>query len=129
MRPLFYGLLVLLTGCASEPVYQPAKRMTPSCGIYLPNTPYIACPAQEQPKTKQPVSNYKPKPKQKVIPKSQPPIDKPVVVKRAKGFSCDGKSTCGQMNSCAEARFYLNSCGVRKLDRDGDGIPCESVCN
>ncbi|WP_174520391.1 excalibur calcium-binding domain-containing protein, partial [Bergeriella denitrificans] len=27
-----------------------------------------------------------------------------------------------------EAKFYLNKCGVRRLDRDGDGIPCESIC-
>jgi endonuclease YncB( thermonuclease family) len=44
------------------------------------------------------------------------------------GFSCDGKSKCGDMSSCAEAKFYLNSCGVRRLDRDNDGIPCESIC-
>lgn len=48
--------------------------------------------------------------------------------KSASAFSCGTKRTCGQMNSCAEARFFLNQCGVRKLDRDGDGIPCESLC-
>lgn len=129
MKGVVLSVLLILAGCTTEAVHPSTKPIKPSCGIYLPNTPYIACPAQEQPKTKEPVSNYKPKPKQQVIPKSQPPIDKPAVVKRAKGFSCDGKSTCGQMNSCAEARFYLNSCGVRKLDKDDDGIPCESICN
>lgn len=129
MKGVVLSVLLILAGCTTEAVHPSTKPIKPSCGIYLPNTPYIACPAQEQPKTKQPVGNYNPKPKQQVIPKSQPPIDKPVVVKRAKGFSCDGKSTCGQMNSCAEARFYLNSCGVRKLDKDDDGIPCESICN
>jgi endonuclease YncB( thermonuclease family) len=44
------------------------------------------------------------------------------------GFSCGGKSRCGQMSSCAEARFYLQNCGARRLDRDGDGVPCESLC-
>jgi hypothetical protein len=43
-------------------------------------------------------------------------------------YECGGKSKCGQMRSCEEARFYLNSCGLRKLDRDNDGIPCESLC-
>lgn len=43
-------------------------------------------------------------------------------------FSCGGKSTCGQMANCAEARFYLTECGLKKLDRDGDGTPCESLC-
>lgn len=42
------------------------------------------------------------------------------------GFSCGGKRTCGQMNSCAEANFYLNQCGLYRLDRDRDGRPCEA---
>jgi len=43
-------------------------------------------------------------------------------------FTCAGKRTCGQMTSCAEARFYLSNCGVGTLDRDRDGVPCESLC-
>ncbi|MEO8420110.1 MAG: excalibur calcium-binding domain-containing protein [Hyphomicrobium sp.] len=43
-------------------------------------------------------------------------------------LQCGGKRKCGQMASCEEARFYLSSCGVRSLDRDGDGVPCESLC-
>lgn len=42
---------------------------------------------------------------------------------------CGAKSKCGEMNDCAEARHYLNDCGVGRLDRDKDGIPCESICN
>lgn len=41
---------------------------------------------------------------------------------------CGSKRLCKQMSSCAEARFYLNQCGLDRLDRDGDGIPCESLC-
>lgn len=41
---------------------------------------------------------------------------------------CSGKRLCKQMSICAEARFYLNQCGLDRLDRDGDGIPCESLC-
>lgn len=44
------------------------------------------------------------------------------------GFKCGGKSRCGDMDSCAEARFYLTQCGMGRLDRDNDGIPCESIC-
>lgn len=44
------------------------------------------------------------------------------------GNRCAGKSTCAQMVSCDEAKFYLAVCGVSRLDRDGDGIPCESLC-
>jgi endonuclease YncB( thermonuclease family) len=46
----------------------------------------------------------------------------------ATGFACEGKRTCGQMDSCAEARFYLNQCGVSRLDGDKDGTPCEKLC-
>ena len=45
------------------------------------------------------------------------------------GFTCSGKTTCGQMASCAEARFYLSTCGVSRLDGDKDGTPCETLCN
>ena len=42
--------------------------------------------------------------------------------------SCGPKTTCSQMTSCAEARQYL-ACGVRQLDENGDGVPCEAgVC-
>lgn len=42
--------------------------------------------------------------------------------------SCGSKRTCGQMNNCSEAKHYLNVCGVSRLDRDNDGVPCESIC-
>lgn len=42
--------------------------------------------------------------------------------------SCGGKSRCGQMSSCSEAKHYLNDCGISSLDRDDDGIPCEKLC-
>ena len=44
------------------------------------------------------------------------------------GFTCGAKRTCGQMSSCAEARHYLEVCGLNRLDGDRDGIPCESLC-
>ncbi|MBI4035724.1 thermonuclease family protein [Candidatus Daviesbacteria bacterium] len=45
------------------------------------------------------------------------------------GFTCAGKTLCGQMTSCAEANFYLNTCGISRLDGDKDGVPCETLCN
>lgn len=42
-------------------------------------------------------------------------------------FTC-GKSVCREMTSCEEAQFHLNQCGVGRLDRDKDGVPCESLC-
>jgi len=44
------------------------------------------------------------------------------------GQSCGGKRYCREMTSCAEARFYLETCGLSQLDGDGDGSPCESLC-
>ena len=42
---------------------------------------------------------------------------------------CQNKHYCKQMVSCDEARYYLNNCGLSGLDKDGDGTPCESLCN
>lgn len=42
--------------------------------------------------------------------------------------SCGSKRTCKEMTDCAEAQRYFNECGLRQLDRDGDGVPCESLC-
>lgn len=41
---------------------------------------------------------------------------------------CGPKRRCSEMRSCAEARFYLRQCGLAGLDRDSNGIPCESLC-
>jgi hypothetical protein len=45
-----------------------------------------------------------------------------------RNFTCGAKRYCGEMESCAEARFYLEECGLARLDGDGDGVPCESIC-
>jgi endonuclease YncB( thermonuclease family) len=44
------------------------------------------------------------------------------------GFACAGKRYCREMTNCEEAKFYLNSCGVRSLDGNHDGVPCEKLC-
>lgn len=51
--------------------------------------------------------------------------DKPVT----KDASCGDKRRCSQMSTCEEARHYLQVCGLRYLDGDGDGNPCEYLCN
>ncbi|WP_292505788.1 excalibur calcium-binding domain-containing protein [Mesorhizobium sp.] len=44
-------------------------------------------------------------------------------------MSCQPRLTCSRISSCDEARWYLENCPWGgKLDRDSDGIPCESVC-
>jgi deoxyribonuclease-1 len=48
----------------------------------------------------------------------------------AKDTSClPEKRFCYQMTSCNEAKHYLTACGLSALDRNKDGIPCESLCN
>ncbi len=48
---------------------------------------------------------------------------------QAKAFSCAVKKRyCRDFDSCAEAKFYLTQCGLKRLDGDGDGIPCNSLC-
>ncbi len=44
------------------------------------------------------------------------------------GVSCGGATTCSQMTSCDQAYACMNA-GNRKLDRDKDGVPCESICS
>jgi len=45
-------------------------------------------------------------------------------------FQCDGRTTCGQMNSCPEARYFIRHCPGTTMDGDGDGVPCEQQwCN
>jgi endonuclease YncB( thermonuclease family) len=41
---------------------------------------------------------------------------------------CGNKRHCSEMSSCEEALFYLEQCGVKSLDSDGNGIPCEQLC-
>lgn len=40
-------------------------------------------------------------------------------------FHCDGRTHCSQMNSCAEAEFFLRNCPNVEMDGNNDGEPCE----
>ena len=44
-------------------------------------------------------------------------------------FECGTKRYCKEMASCEEAKYYLEHCGLSRLDGDGDGVPCEAICN
>lgn len=59
---------------------------------------------------------------QPALPRAAPPP------RPAMALTCGSKHTCREMANCEEARFYLRICGVKSLDRDGDGAPCESLC-
>jgi micrococcal nuclease len=48
----------------------------------------------------------------------------------APAFRCDGRTYCSQMQSCAEATYFLKNCPGVKMDGNGDGVPCEKQwCN
>ena len=49
-------------------------------------------------------------------------------VQTSGNFTCGNKRTCRQMASCEEAKFYLTTCGIKSLDGDKDGVPCEALC-
>ena len=55
------------------------------------------------------------------------PGKQPQAGNQTTGTTCGPKSYCKQMTSCEEAKQYLQ-CGLSKLDKDGDGVPCESLC-
>lgn len=63
------------------------------------------------------------------------PVTAPAAVQRAyaepartvepPAFTCDGRTRCQQMSSCAEATFFLQNCPNTEMDGDRDGVPCE----
>lgn len=66
-----------------------------------------------------------PKPEPEPEPKIKP---EPVQTSTASNQDCSGlPRKCGQMSSCAQAQKALQ-CGNGRLDRDNDGVPCESIC-
>lgn len=50
-----------------------------------------------------------------------------VYAKGNSSFNCS-KKTCKRMVSCSEAHYKWKQCGISRLDRDKDGIPCENKC-
>jgi hypothetical protein len=52
---------------------------------------------------------------------------KSAVSKPQPKYSCD-KKNCGEMSSCEEAKYKLETCGHKRLDRDKNGVPCETIC-
>lgn len=56
---------------------------------------------------------------------SPPSIARPARTLAAPSFSCDGRTRCSQMTSCAEARYFLDHCPGTRMDGNHDGEPCE----
>lgn len=59
---------------------------------------------------------------------ASPAPARPATTEANSSYSCNQRKTCGQMARCAEAEYHLLQCGNSRLDRDGDGIPCEAIC-
>lgn len=58
------------------------------------------------------------------------PTASPVVETTGQTFTCDGRTHCSQMTSCAEAEYFLKHCPGVQMDGNGDGEPCERQwCN
>ena len=62
------------------------------------------------------------------VPATPAPATPAPVAASPSGWVCGTKTTCGQMQSCEEAKFHLTQCGASRLDGDGDGVPCASLC-
>jgi hypothetical protein len=45
--------------------------------------------------------------------------------KQRAAFTCDGRTYCSQMTSCAEANYFLSNCPGVKMDGNHDGVPCQ----
>lgn len=46
----------------------------------------------------------------------------------ANNEKCGKKRFCKEMVNCEEAKYYFNVCGIHSLDKDGDGIVCDKLC-
>lgn len=42
--------------------------------------------------------------------------------------NCIADIACADIRSCEVAMFFFRTCGVKTLDYDNDGTPCEAVC-
>ena len=56
-------------------------------------------------------------------------VPQPALLSASLKVVCGSKRYCRQMDSCEEARAFLNQCGLSRLDGDKDGVPCEVLCN
>ncbi|MER9964869.1 excalibur calcium-binding domain-containing protein [Mesorhizobium sp. M0045] len=65
--------------------------------------------------------------------KAQPAISQPLGIvggrQVAQSYSCQPRRTCSKISPRDEAQWYLGNCPWGgKLDRDGDGRACETLC-
>lgn len=62
-------------------------------------------------------------------PQPMPPArPQTLLAEHAEEWPCDEAPTCPEIDSCERAQYYLEECGIERLDRDGDGFACEATC-
>lgn len=71
---------------------------------------------------------WRPAPSAAPVPLPPTPLAQPLSA--GEPFSCDGRTHCSQMRSCAEATYFLKHCPGTQMDGNNDGEPCEQQwCN
>lgn len=63
------------------------------------------------------------------LPQVPDPLDLLKDTRLASSWSCSPRQTCKAISSCEEAIWLLQNCSWGgALDRDKDGVPCETIC-
>ncbi|KRI45886.1 excalibur calcium-binding domain-containing protein [Acinetobacter baumannii] len=135
---ILLGLVTLLSGCIySEPYFTvpPAPKVNPT-SQRVPMTAEEARHLYNEQAQQRTINNpfsYDGSTTTPSLPKSRTAHNSTRVIKQSTSTS-QGSLKCGsvpryckEMVNCAQAKAALK-CGNSRLDRDGDGIPCENVC-
>lgn len=125
------GMAWAYTEYATNPEYARAQESAKQQGLGIWSQPDPIYPSDwrkgiRPADVKNPIYSDKPAAARKLS--KQTRQNSSAALSKSAAFKCGAKRLCSQMTSCKEARYYLNQCGVRRLDRDGDGTPCESLC-
>lgn len=135
-RALATGIFaVLLLAGAAFAVY----KYQEASEIAEPQTAPVEASTLPSPRTTKPTPASKKREPRALTPtvrKTEPEVSEPSVAtstpepRVSSPYRCDGRTRCSQMNSCAEATFFLRNCPGTQMDGDNDGIPCEQQwCN
>lgn len=104
--------------------------------IAEPQTAPVEASTTPEPRTTKPTPTSRRREPRALAPtatteEAEPEASAPTVVtttpepRVASPYRCDGRTRCSQMNSCAEATFFLRNCPGTQMDGDNDGVPCE----
>ncbi len=136
---LIYSVLLLLSACASSQAPQKNVNTTPPAQLGQTSTLTWGTPSKvsagETWGTPSSELTRRVETKASSVWNTPQPsrYSKPVKITKRKAkkarYSCGYKRYCSNISSCEEAYYLLEHCGLRRLDRDRDGVPCESLCN